>query len=347
MSNKVFMLIYFFCSLALASVTTVLVRKIANRFKVVDVPNQDRKTHSGPVALLGGVGIFFSFWGIIFFILRWHQINGIELLFPKLEAAFLGSFILLLIGIADDIRPFSARARLTIVSVAVLITVLSGGGLERITNPFGGFINLGLFVGYFFVFAWLMGMTYTTKILDGLDGLASGVVLIGSLLIYAVTATRQFYQPNVGLVAIIFAGVCAGFLIFNFSPASIFLGESGSLFIGFMLGVLAVIGGGKLATALLVMAVPIFDLARVMYVRLRRGKPLFEGDREHLHFQLRDLGWSERQVVFSYYAIATLFGLTTLFLQSYQKIVALIVLLVVMVGFGWYVGSRKYSNKKQ
>ena len=140
-------------------------------------------------------------------------------------------------------------------------------------------------------------------------------------------------------MALVLAGTCLGFLLFNFHPAKIFLGESGSLFVGFMLGVLAVVGGGKLATALLVMAVPILDLARVMYVRHKRGQAIMQGDREHLHFKLLDRGWSERNVVILYYVVAAAFGTTTLFLQSYQKLLALGFLAIAMIAVGWRIAN--------
>ncbi len=328
-------MLYFFISLFFSICSTLLIRWLASYFNVVDFPDGERKRHQNPVPLLGGISIFVTFWIIIFGLLRWHQVNGIALLFPKLVAAFVGSVIVLLIGIADDLRPFSALGRLILTSLAILITTILGGGLEKITHPLGGFIQLSTIVGGVLVFFWLLGMTYTTKILDGLDGLATGVVAIGAFMIYFLTSTAQFYQPNVGLVALIFAGTCLGFLVFNFYPAKIFLGESGSLLIGFTLGILATLGGGKLATALLVMAVPILDVVRVVYVRFRRKQPIFQGDREHLHFQLLNLGMSERWVVLAYYVAAAAFGITTLFLQSYQKLIALLFLVIAMVAMGW------------
>ena len=327
---------YFFAAFALSIAVTWLTIKIASRLRIVDQPDAKRKRHLGAVPLLGGVAIFSSFWILIFYLLGWHQVRGLNLIANSLVAAFVGGIILVAIGIADDIKPFSAKFRLVLVIGGILMVALwIGGFLEKITNPFGGIIQLVPVIGTALTFVWLLGTTYTTKILDGLDGLATGVVAIGALMIYFLTSLTKFYQPNVALVALIFAGTCAGFLVFNFHPAKIFLGESGSLLIGYMLGILAVIGGGKLATALLVMAVPILDVVRVIYVRLRRRQSVFVGDREHLHFQLRDLGWSDRRVVLCYYAVAAVFGLTTLVLQSYQKLVALLFLAVVMAAVGW------------
>lgn len=331
--------VYFLAAFGLSVVFTVVVSFVARALKIVDLPDADRKLHTTPVPLLGGVAIFAAFWVVTGYLL-FNPVKGIELLTNKLMAAGVASTIVLLIGIADEVRPFSAKARLALTAVATLVAVLLGLGLEKVTNPLGGYFALSSFIGGAVVFVWLMGMMYTTKILDGLDGLSTGTVAIGAFMMYFLTQTKQFYQPNVGIIALVFAGVCLGFLIFNFYSAKIFLGESGSLFIGFMLGVLAVIGGGKMATALLVMAVPMLDLARVMFVRFRRAQPVMQGDREHLHFQLLDWGLSQPQAVLLLYGVSAVLGVLTLFLQSRQKVVLLLVLVVAMVVAGWRIGKK-------
>lgn len=332
---------YFLITFLLSALLTLLVRKIALKLNIVDHPDAQRHLHAKPTPLLGGVAIFLSFWSVILFVLFFQPINGIEKITAPLVMAFLSTVIILFVGIADDLHPFSAKTRLALTALAVLVCVSAFPWLTKITNPFGGFIQLGEIVGNILVFFWLMGMTYTTKILDGLDGLATGIASIGAFIIILLTTTTKYYQPNVGLVALVFLAACLGFLIFNFYPAKIFLGESGSMFLGFMLGVLAVIGGGKLATALLVMAIPILDIIRVVYKRIRRGQPIFTGDREHLHFRLLDSGFSHRQSVLLLYALSFLFGITTLFLQSLQKLYALLALVVLMAVISHYVGKKR------
>ncbi len=332
---------YFAISFLLSLLFTLCVRLLAIRLKVVDVPDGERKKHGRAVPLLGGVAIFLAFWATVGYTAFFHPIFGIERLASKLLAAFVASVIIMIVGVLDDVRPFSAWWRLIFTGVATAMAIWLGITLEKITNPWGGFVELSLVVGNVAVWFWLMGIMYATKIVDGLDGLATGVVAIGAMMIYFLTQTTKFYQPNVGLLALIFAGACLGFLFFNFYPAKIFLGESGGLFCGFILAVLAVISGGKVATALLVVAVPVLDLARVMYCRVRHGKPVFQGDREHLHFQLLDYGLSERQVVIIYYVIAALFGAAALFLQSTQKLAVLLLLLVGMVALGWRLNTKQ------
>lgn len=290
--------------------------------------------------LLGGLAIFLAFWLVIGYLLIFNPIVGLPILKQKLWWVFIGSLLLVLLGLADDIWNLPVGVRLVVTALAAALTITGGMGLSKMTNPFGGIISVPWLLGGSIVFVWLMGMMYTTKISDGMDGLATGLVGIGAVIIYFLAGSAKFFQPNVSLLALVFAGSCLGFLIFNFHPASIFLGEGGSLFIGFMLGVLAVISGGKLAIGLLVMAVPIFDFGRVIYKRLRRGQSIFQGDREHLYFQLFDRGFSERQIVLGLYILSAVFGASALFLQSGEKVVALVLLFLAMVAITWY-GNKK------
>lgn len=335
------MALYGIVAFVLTGVLTYGVRWLATAFGVVDVPDLERKKHRQPVALWGGIAIFVSFWATVAYV-QFHPILGVEILSTKLAAAFMGSSVLLVVGLLDDKYDLPSVLRFILTIVAVLITVFGGLHVAAITNPAGGLLDLtrGQIVtplGNFFlladalVFVWLLGTMYTTKLLDGLDGLATGVAAIGGGSIFLLTTFTRFYQPNVALIALIFTCACLGFLVFNFSPASIFLGEAGSLFIGFMLGVLAIIAGSKVATAFLVLAIPILDVARVIYIRIKHHQSVFIGDRNHLHFALVDMGLSERQVVLIFYAFAALFGAAALFLQSMGKLIVLAAIFVVMV----------------
>jgi len=146
--------------------------------------------------------------------------------------------------------------------------------------------------------------------------------------------TTRYYQPDIGLAALVLAGSCFGFLFFNWHPARIFLGEGGSLLLGYMLGVLAIISGGKIAIALLIMGIPIMDVIWTIVRRLKIGKNPFKfSDRQHLHFRLMDLGLSQKQVVLVYCFFSATFGLSALFLQSQGKILTLALLVVVMLIF--------------
>jgi len=351
--------LYFLLAIILSVILTFLVSKVALHFNIVDKPGANRHLHKRTVPLLGGIAIFISFW-VISFVLYFfteflkEDVTGNQLLF-----LFLGSLIIIILGLFDDIYKVKALNRLVISVIAVFVVMLGGIDFDGITNPLGGTIGLDfwqislgnfgsiLVVADLLIFFWLIGMMYTTKVMDGLDGLTTGIVLIGSLLIAAIATTTKFNQPDIKILCLVFAGSLLGFLWFNFYPAKIFLGEGASMFVGLTLGFLAVVSGGKIATALLVMAVPVLDLARVMCRRIHKGKSIMEGDREHLHFKLLDLGFSHKYAVLFLYVIALMFGLTTLIFTSTFKIVALGVLFFGMIIFEIYLNKKIPSVLKE
>jgi UDP-GlcNAc:undecaprenyl-phosphate GlcNAc-1-phosphate transferase len=264
-----------------------------------------------------------------------------------------GMLILIVGGFLDDKYDLPAKVSFLFPALAALVVILSGVGvgITTLTNPFGGSISLdfgivGIPASGIFVWIWLMGMTYTTKLLDGLDGLAAGVSLIGGLVMFALSVTDKINQPITATLAILFVGALAGYLIYAFHPASIFLGEVGSTFLGFFLAVLAVLSGAKIATAVLVMGIPMLDVAWAILRRLIRGRSPFSADREHLHFLLLDAGLTQRQAVLVFYTLAALFGFIAVFLQSLGKLIALFLMLAIMIGIVGSLASL-YRRKKQ
>jgi len=343
---------YFFSAFILSVLSVLAVKWLAVRYQILDRPDHLRKLQSAPVPLWGGAAIFLSFWIVVGYLALFTDLLTKHFGGYKLFGVFVGSVIILLLGLWEDWRELGIKKRFIFTALAVLAVLFGGVYLDGITNPFGGIlpldfwkINFGilgnvLVVGDTVVFFWLMGMMYTTKILDGLDGLTTGITLIGAIVIYFLTTTTKFHQTDTAILALVLIGACAGFLLFNFYPAKIYLGESGSLFTGFILGVLSITAGGKIATALLVMGIPILDLIRVIWHRKKLGRSIFSGDREHLHFRLVDSGWSVPKTVIFLYLLALLFGLSTLFLSSIAKIVALIILAVGFVGLEIFVSHK-------
>jgi UDP-GlcNAc:undecaprenyl-phosphate/decaprenyl-phosphate GlcNAc-1-phosphate transferase len=348
---------YFFVILAsilLSFVLTFFILKVAKATGVVDEPDNKRKFHGQAIPLLGGLAIFFCFFLILFF-------TRSNLLAGNLEPRhwigfFIGGGILMIGGFFDDKYKISPGKQFIFPLLATLAVVAGGVEIAKISSPLGGHIMLNslkipvLYFGgawhYFmvvsdmFILFWLLGMMYTTKLLDGLDGLVSGITAIGSLVIFLFTMTTRYYQPDIGLAALALGGACLGFLVFNWHPAKVFLGEGGSLFLGYALGVLAIISGGKIAIALLIMGIPILDVLWTIIRRASAGhNPFRISDRKHLHFRLHDSGLGTRKTVLIFYALATVFGLSGLFLQSAGKLFSLLVLAVIMMGvvvaFSW------------
>ncbi|TSC95641.1 MAG: Uncharacterized protein Athens101410_397 [Parcubacteria group bacterium Athens1014_10] len=353
----------FISTFLLAAILTPFVRKFALKNKIVDYPSP-RKIHSHPIPLLGGLIIFLSFFIVLaYFTFFTPYILGKSIALKQLIGIFIAGLFLISGGFLDDKYNLPPKKQFIFPLLAVLTIIASGIGVKYITNPFNGIINLELnkffilnFQGapYYFswpadllTFFWLLGMIYTTKFLDGLDGLVSGITAIGGLIIFGLCLFTIFYQPEVGLLAIILAGACLGFLIFNWHPAKIFLGEGGSTFCGFMLGVLAIISGGKFATTLLVMGIAVIDVIWVIARRVfwERHSP-FLADKKHLHFRLLDIGLSPRQAVVFLYFLSLIFGLSTFFLKSSGKLITMGILSGLMAVLAIFlVGVYKIKNK--
>lgn len=293
---------------------------------------RSRKWYPHPTPLLGGVAVYLAFALVLGSVAWWTRAPFEGRITPlELLAVFGAGALLLLGGALDDRFRLRPWGQFCFPLAACFLVAAAGIGISRITNPFGDVLTLAPWASVTFTVVWLLGTTYTTKLLDGLDGLVTGITAIGAALIAALSLTTRYYQPDVAVIALALAGAAAGFLVFNFHPARIFLGEGGSTLCGFLLGILAIISGGKVATALLVLGVPAVDAALVIGQRLVHRAPVFSGDRLHLHYRLLDFGLSHRSAVLILYALAAGFGATTLFLQASQKLLALGVLAAVTI----------------
>lgn len=332
-------------SLLLSSLLTLAIIKLAKVFGIVDRPDQEKKLHPAATPLLGGAAIFIAFWLVVYFVQDKLLVGNLNLY--HWLGVFVGSSLIMFGGILDDKYDLKPSRQIIFPSLAIAAVLWGGVEIAKITNPFGGFVFLEaskIISGSIIAF-WLLGMMYTTKLLDGLDGLVSGVTAIGAFIIFLFTLTTRYYQPDIALAALILTGAIFGFLIFNWHPAKIFLGEGGSLFLGFILGVLAIISGGKIAIALLVMGLPMMDVAWTIVRRLSKGKnPFKSADRQHLHHRLLDLGLGVKKTVLIFYAFSLFFGISALFLQSKGKALALLALVVIMLSI---VISFNYIDRKK
>lgn len=326
----------FFAAFILALVLSLLlipvIKKLAVRWQIVDKPDFVRKIHQKPIPLLGGVVIFAVFFAVIFLFHDQLLVGNLKL--HHWLGFFIGALILIIGGTLDDKYNFSPKRQIIFPLLAIAAILIGGVEITKLSNPFGGYFSLSTiaWLSPLFISLWLMGMMYTTKLLDGVDGLVGGVSTIGALIIFLFTLTTKYFQPDIAFASLVLAGAIFGFLFYNFNPASIFLGEGGSLFLGYALGVLAIISGGKIAIALLVMGIPILDVAWTILRRLLSGKnPFRTADKQHLHHRLLALGLSQKQTVFVFYFLSAFFGLSGLFLQSQGKMLALLAILLLML----------------
>lgn len=319
------------------------------KFRIVDIPKTEkRKIHKKKIPLGGGLAIFISFFVLATIAFHFGYL-GTKISFQTLVIVFFASSVLMIGGLIDDAKTLRPVQQIWFPVIAAAMIAIAGIGPQEVTNPIGGTFALGAIVSSVLVFGWLLGMMFTTKFLDGLDGLVSGIVSIGAIMIFFLSRQEQWFQPEVATLTIIFAGACLGFLVWNWHPAKIFLGEGGSLYTGFILGVLAIISGGKIMTTLLVVGIPFLDVLRVIFMRWRGNRPLHKGDSEHLHFKLIGSGLSQKQAVLLMYAISFSFGITTLFLQSREKLVAFSFLFLLMLLMAVYFqpGEAKKSIWKK
>ena len=342
----------FLLAFGLVILLTLLIKKLALKWQIVDRPgvSPERKIQKASVPLLGGLAIFLSFSLVMLgYTLFSDRVLGGYMLPKYLIGITIGGLLLMIGGFLDDKYNLKPRRQIIWPILACLVIIASGIGITYITNPFGGTVYLDnikikLFtldgLPYYFTlfadvfgFIWLLSMMYTTKLLDGLDGLVSGMTTIGAIVIFFLSLNKEVAQPETALLAIILAGASLGFLLFNFHPARIFLGEGGSLWTGFMLGVLSIISGAKIATTLLIMGIAILDVIWVIIRRLffEKKSPFGTADRKHLHFRLLDVGLSHRQAVLFLWFFSLCFGLTALFFKGQQKLITLIVLATVML----------------
>ena len=317
------LLLVFVTAFVSALALTPLAMALAARTGAIAFPDARRK-HAQPTPRFGGFALFVAFLLAL----------GVSLIYPRsdpdetarLLGLLLGGACVFIVGAYDDHRELKALPQLVAQFIAAAIAIGSGVLIRQLQNPFGDLMTFESWFAIVVTLFWLVGMMNTINWLDGIDGLAAGVVAIaaGVMCFHSYLIQRQ---DSIAMLAIALAGATIGFLKFNFFPAKIFMGTAGALVLGYALGVISIIGGAKVATALLVLFIPVLDVAWQIIARVRAGKSPFQADRGHLHHRLLDLGLSQRAIVWMYYCITAVFGALALFLpHAASKLFALIVI---------------------
>ncbi len=320
-------LISFFASFLTAFLALFLLVKITSYFKIKSRKNK-RHIHAIQVSRLGGVAIILAFViGIL--------VNPYLVLENQHLAIILSGGIILIIGLADDFWKLDWKTQLFFqVAIAILIFIL-GIQIEYITNPWGGmfFLKTGrwLLPSLLLGIIWIVTLMNAMNWLDGLDGLAGGITLIGSFIIFALSLKPEVNQPPLAIISVSLMGAILAFLFFNFYPAKIMAGTSGSMFMGFILAVLAIFAGAKIATTLLVLILPLLDAFWVLLERFYRGTSLVNPDQRHLHYKLLKLGYSPRQIAFFFYGLTILMGWSALQLSTREKLKILLGVAFILV----------------
>lgn len=334
----------FILSTLLSVFLTPVAQMLARRLGIVDYPDGKRRFHNQPVPRLGGVAIFLSFILTLAIVpllnnlvaeqLRWNSDQLLRLLVP--------CGLVFLLGIYDDVRGADAKIKFTVQILASVLLYALGLRITHVWHPFGGIVELGVWALPLTVL-WLVGITNAFNLIDGLDGLSAGAALFAILTVLVVALIHG--HPLVVIMSIALAGATFGFLRYNFAPASIFMGDSGSLFLGFLIAALSLEGSQKSTTAVAVaipivsLGLPILDTVWAITRRLIGKRPIFTGDREHIHHMIVKRGLSIRQSIILLYGICAAFALfSLLFLNPNGQIMGLI---LFIVGFCIFLGIQR------
>jgi UDP-GlcNAc:undecaprenyl-phosphate/decaprenyl-phosphate GlcNAc-1-phosphate transferase len=329
---------------------TPVVRRLCQRFDWLDEIRDLRRIHQSAVPRLGGIAVYLSVLiGLVPLLLL---NNFFTASLRESNAHFLRIFVpatlTLLLGIFDDLRGLKALQKFAGLMLVAAVFYLMGGRIEALTIPFVGSIQLPAAVGFLITVVWIVGVANAFNLLDGMDGLAAGAAIFSSLVIMAISLMQG--QPLVSAVTLVLTGALIGFLRYNFNPASIFLGDSGALLIGFLLAALSVEGSQKASTAvaiaipLMAFGLPLVDTAFTLVRRFISRKPLFTGDREHIHHMLLERGWSQKRAVLVLYGVCAVFGLCTLLFVESSAHVTGVVLFVIGISVMLAVSHLRYHE---
>ena len=346
--------VVFGVALVISLILTPLTTRLGKRLGLVQEPGGRRK-HKGAIPRIGGIPIYFAFIAAVLVsqllvvdplagdssvpaALRVLRFDPKETI--RLTGLLIGSTLIFLAGLYDDWRELGPLPQFIVQLLAAAIAIAFLIIIEYVNNPFTGqqTPDFPYVVTVTVTLLWLGMMMNTVNWLDGLDGLATGVVALACVVLFVNSVFRlQPPQHSVALLPMALLGAALGFLPFNFFPARIFLGSSGAYLLGYVLGVLSIIGGAKVAAILLVLGLPLLDVAWQIFSRVRRGKNPAMGDRGHLHFRLQDMGLSQRGIVLAYYVFAAAFGgLALLITPRLYKLIALVVMAIIVgIAFVW------------
>ena len=344
-----FMIFAFIVSFAFTFATTPLVRRFAFKIGAIDIPKDNRRMHKKPTPRIGGLAIIFGFTvATLCFAQPSRQLYG----------TLSGAAIIAIMGVIDDCKNLPAKLKFVIQIIAALVVVFAGDiKIDVFTNP--NFLSdnpywvLPEWLSVTLTVIWIVFITNAVNFIDGLDGLAAGVSAIMSISLVFISIRVGEY--SIAILGIALMGSCFGFLPFNFNPAKIFMGDTGSTFLGFMLATLSIQGVFKsyavisFAVPLLILGLPLFDALFAMIRRILRGQSPMTADRGLLHHRLVDMGFSQKQTVFILYAISGVLGITAVLLaeSGVLRALLLVICVLILLLIGSMLGKNSYVHQHQ
>jgi len=355
-SSAVWIKIGLSCLIAfgISFVTTPIVRMFAKEVGAMDVPTEARRVHDHPIPRMGGLAIFLGFLiSVILFADITNQVRGV----------LIGSIIIVVMGAVDDVISLKPLIKLAVQIIAAVVAIIYGIGIHVMSSPSFISPNSVLTTGYFAIpitILWIVGCTNAVNLIDGLDGLACGVSVISSITMLVVAL--MVAEGNVAIILAALAGGCIGFLPYNLHPAKLFMGDTGSQLLGYVLATVSVMGMFKsyaivtFIVPVLALAIPLSDTLFAFVRRLLHGQSPFHADRGHFHHRLLDVGLNQKQAVAVLYSISAILGLAAVVLASnwgmLRIVLAVIAFLIALVLWifvlKWnHVGHSTTSEKSE
>jgi UDP-GlcNAc:undecaprenyl-phosphate GlcNAc-1-phosphate transferase len=314
---------------------------IGKKIKWCDRISQ-RHIHCAGATRIGGIAMIIAFNATVL-------LNCDLVITSELYGVMFASIVLLMVGVRDDLREVDWKTQFFFQIVAAFLIFASGIRIYFITNPLtGGILNLnsgfGVICSALLVIGWIILMINSMNWLDGIDGLSGGITFIGAVTIFFLSLKPEVNQPPMAILSLIVAGLALSFLVFNFHPSRVMAGTSGSMFMGFILAILAIFAGTKIATSILVMAIPVMDCIWVIGMRIKNKKSIFKPDNIHLHYKLLELGWSQKKIALCFYSVTVLISIVALNTRFIGKTITLLTVAVIMTVFLLTINS-KISDK--
>lgn len=314
------------------STTIILIVSIIYFLKKIKWEGRDseRHIHEKNVCRMGGLAMAISFILAII-------INPDLVISSELYGFLVGVGMILIVGLIDDIREIFWKTQLFFQVAISIFVFIMGIKIHYITNPLTGGIlmldsGLAIVFSVILIIFWIILVTNAINWADGVDGLSGGITLITVVTIFLLSFRPEVNQPAIAIICSILIGAILGFLIFNFFPSKILAGTVGSMFMGFSLAVLAIFSGTKIATALVVLSVPIIDFLWVIKERIKNKQSIFKSDKNHLHYKLMEIGWSQKKITLSYYFITAIISAVALNTRAIGKSITLFSVAIIMIG---------------
>ena len=342
--NEINIFIIIFTTFIISALLVPIAKKVAIHVEAIDVPNE-RKVHSKPMPRMGGLAIFFAF-------LCGYMLFAEST--PQMLSILIGGFIILILGMIDDIKPIKARYKFLVQIFAACIVVFYGNVLLNEITALGLHLTFSTPFNYIITIFFIVSITNAINLIDGIDGLASGV---SSIYFTTIAVIAMLIDKTTGLdvtLCLIMLGSTLGFLLHNFNPASIFMGDSGSLFLGFIISVISLLGFKattvtSLIVPLLILAIPIIDTLLAIGRRLLKGESIGTPDKEHLHHQLLKMKFGTKKTVLIIYGINILFALVSIFyiLGDSEIAIAIYIILMILLLFLVIKTDILYKHKRK